>query len=58
MSFTSDGIIQSFLDLLGVTVETSSGQYIAFTVCAAILALTIIALMLLIFRFLVYIRKG
>lgn len=58
MSFSSEGLIQTFLDLLGVTVETASGQYIAFTVSAAILALVIVALMLLLFRFLVFIRKG
>lgn len=58
MSFSSDGIIQQFLDILGVTVDTASGQYIAFTVSAAILALVIVSLLLLLFRFLVYIRKG
>lgn len=58
MSFQSNGLIQKFLDLLGVQVETASGQYIAFMAGSAILALTIIALMLLLFRFLVFIRKG
>lgn len=58
MSFTSDGIVQTLLDLLGVTIETSTGQYIAFMISSAILAITIIALMLLLFRFLVFIRKG
>lgn len=58
MTFNPDGIIQQFLDILGVTVETASGQYIAFMVSAAILALVIVSLLLLLFRFLVYIRKG
>lgn len=58
MTFSADGIIQQFLDILGVTVETASGQYIAFMVSAAILALVIVSLILLLFRFLVFIRKG
>lgn len=58
MSFTTEGLVQTLLDLLGVTVETSTGQYIAFMVSSAILAISIIALMLLLFRFLVFIRKG
>ena len=58
MIFTADGLIQKFLDLLGVTVTTSTGQYIVFIISAAVIAVSIVCLMLLIFKFLVYLRKG
>lgn len=58
MSFTTDGLIYKFIDLLGVTLETSTGQYIAFVVCAVIFAICIVSFMLLLFRLLVFIRKG
>lgn len=58
MTFVPDGLVQRFLDILGVSVNTSTGQYIVFTIASAIIAVTIVCLMLLIFRFLVYLRKG
>lgn len=58
MNFTPDGLIQKFLDLLGVSVTTSTGQYIVFIISAAVIAVSIVCLMLLIFKFLVYLRKG
>ena len=58
MTFTADGLIQKFLNLLGVTVTTSTGQYIVFIISAAVIAVSIVCLMLLIFKFLVYLRKG
>lgn len=58
MIFSADGIIQKFLDLLGVTVTTSTGQYIVFVIASAFCAVCVVSLMLLIFKFLVYLRKG
>lgn len=58
MIFTADGLIQRFLDLLGVSIQTSTGYYIAFVIVSAIVATSLVSLMLLIFRFLVYLRKG
>lgn len=58
MIFSADGIIQKFLDLLGVTVTTSTGQYIVFVISSAFCAVCVVSLMLLFFKFLVYLRKG
>lgn len=58
MTFTSNGLVQRFLDLLGVTVTSSTGQYIAFMIASAVVAVAIVCLMLLIFRLLIYLRKG
>lgn len=58
MSFTTDGLIRQFLDVLGVTIETASGHNIAFLAFSALFGLCITAFMVLLFKFLVYIRKG
>lgn len=58
MTFVSDGLVQRFLDILGVSVNTATGQYIVFIITSAIVAITIVSLMLLFFKFLVYLRKG
>lgn len=58
MSFTTDGIIYKFIELLGVELQTSTGQYIAFVVAAAVFAICIVSFMLLLFKFLVYLRRG
>lgn len=58
MTFTSNGLIQRFLDILGVTVDSATGEYIVFIISAAVVSVCIVCLMLLIFRFLVYLRKG
>lgn len=58
MSFTENGIIQQFLNLIGVVPETATAQYIAYMVCSAIFAICIVAFMSLLFRFLVFLRKG
>lgn len=58
MTFVSDGLVQRFLDILGVSVNTATGQYIVFIITSAIVAITIVSLMLLLFKFLVYLRKG
>lgn len=58
MTFVSDGLIQRFLDLLGVSIQTETGFFIAFIIVSAIVAIALVSLMLLIFKFLVYLRKG
>ena len=45
MSFTADGLIRQFLDVLGVTIETASGHNIAFLAFAALFGLCITAFM-------------
>lgn len=58
MNFIPDGIISKFLDLIGVECTSITSQYIAFVTCGSLFALLSIALMVLLFRFLVFIRKG
>lgn len=58
MTFTGDGLIQKVLDLLGVTITTSDGYYLAY-ISSLIIALAIIVIIFVgIFKFLVYLRKG
>lgn len=58
MIFTADGLINQFLNFLGVSISTSDGYYIAF-VTASALGLAVVTLILtFIFKFIVYIRKG
>lgn len=57
MSFTTNGIIYKLIELLGVTIETSTGQYIAFVVGGTIFAICIVSFMLLLFRLLVFIQR-
>lgn len=58
MSITSDGLIQQFLDILGIELTTASGNYVAFIITASLSAVALISLMILIFKFLVYLRRG
>lgn len=58
MSILPDGLVQQFLDILGIQVTTASGHMIAFMVTAALSAVALISLMVLIFKFLVYLRRG
>lgn len=58
MSFTDNGIISQFLDLIGAVPETATAQYICYMVCSAIFAICIVAFMSLLFKFLVFLRKG
>lgn len=58
MSFLSDGLIQGFLDILGVQVNTPSSQHVVFVASAAFVTIALISLMQLLFKFLVYLRKG
>lgn len=58
MTFTGDGLIQKVLDLLGVTITTSDGYYLAY-ISSLIIALAIIVILFVgLFKFLVYLRKG
>lgn len=58
MIFTADGLINQFLNFLGVSISNSDGYYIAFVTVSA-LGLAVITLILtFIFKFIVYIRKG
>lgn len=58
MSITPDGLIQQFLDILGIELTTATGNYVAFIITASLLAVALISLMILIFKFLVYLRRG
>lgn len=58
MTFLPTGIIQQFLDLLGATPTTLTGQYIVFVTMASCFVLCIVAFLTFIFKLLVYIRKG
>lgn len=58
MSFTSDGLIQKVLDLLGVTITTSDGYYLAYLSALVIAIVFLIIIFFGIFKFLVYIKRG
>lgn len=58
MIFTNDGIIQQFLNLLGVTITTSDGQYLAFLTVSVLAVVVLVLFLVFIFKFLVYLRKG
>lgn len=58
MSIVIDGFLSRFLDLLGVTITSASGSYIAFICGAFIFAIIVISFLVLLFRFLVFLRKG
>lgn len=54
----TDGLIQQFLDLLGVQINTATGNYVAFLAGAALLCVAVVSFMVLLFKFLCYIRRG
>lgn len=58
MTFIENGLVQRFLDLLGIDIITATGGYIAVSLVSCILAISIVSLMLLIFRLIVYLKKG
>ena len=58
MTITPDGLIQQFLDILGIQLTTATGNYVAFIITASLSAVSLISLMILIFKFLVYLRRG
>lgn len=57
MTITEGGIISQFLDLLGVELTTATGDYVAFLVSASLAAVCVITFTVLLFKFLVYLRK-
>lgn len=58
MRLLDSGLIHEFLSLLGIEIVTASGTMLAFVVCAALLSVCVISLLVLIFKFLVYLRRG
>lgn len=58
MSIVQGGLIQQFLDILGVNITTATGNYVAFIITSCLTAVALISLMILVFKFLVYLRKG
>lgn len=58
MIFTNDGLIQSFLNFLGVSLTTSDGYYLAFLTVSVLAVVILVLIMSFIFKFLVYLRKG
>lgn len=58
MNILPDGLIQQFLDILGIQITTATGHYVAFLATSSLAAVALISLMVLIFRFLVYLRRG
>ena len=58
MSFLPSGLVDKFLDILGVSIDSSTGQYIAFIAVSALVGISIVSLMSLIFKFLVFLKKG
>lgn len=58
MRLLDTGLIYDFLSLLGIELVTSTGTMLAFVACAALLCVCIISTLVLIFKFLVYLRRG
>ena len=58
MRLLDSGLIHDFLDLLGIEILTQSGAMVAFIICGALLSIAICSCLLLIFKFLVYLRRG
>lgn len=58
MSFTSDGLIQKVLDLLGVTITTSDGFYLAYISALIVAIVFLIVIFFGLFKFLVYLKRG
>lgn len=58
MKILESGLIYDFLNLLGVEIITSTGTMLAFLAAAALLCVCIVSTLVLIFKFLVYIRRG
>lgn len=58
MKLLNTGLIYEFLSLLGIEIVTSTGTMLAFVACAALLCVCIISTLVLIFKFLVYLRRG
>lgn len=58
MNIIPDGLVSRVLDFLGVECTTITSQYIAFVSVSSLFALLSLSLMVLVFRFLVFLRKG
>ena len=58
MRLLNSGLIQDFLNLIGVEIVTASGTMVAFLVCGALLCVCIVSCLVLFFKFLVYLRRG
>lgn len=58
MNFIVDGFLARFCTLIGIEITSATGMYIAFTCGAFIFAIIVISFMVLLFRFLCYIRRG
>lgn len=58
MNIIPDGFVSRVLDFLGVECTTITSQYIAFVSVSSLFALLSLSLMVLVFRFLVFLRKG
>lgn len=56
MTFTSNGLLNKFLDLIGVQITSVDAQYISFIVLACVFGAITIAFLVLIFKFLCYLR--
>lgn len=52
------GLIQDFLSLIGIEVVTSTGAFVAFLVCASLLCVCVVSCIVLLFKFLCYLRRG
>lgn len=58
MRLLDNGLIYDFLSLLGIEIVTSTGTMLAFLAVAALLCVCIVSTLVLIFKFLVYLRRG
>lgn len=58
MIFSSTGLIQQFLDFLGVQLQTADSYYIAFVTVGALGVVLVAFVLSFIFKLLVYIRKN
>lgn len=57
MTIVDSGLVQQFLDLLGVELTTATGHYVAFLAVSSLAVVALVSLLVLLFRFLVYIRN-
>lgn len=56
MTFVNNGLLNNFLDLIGVQINSPDAQYIAFIVLACVFGAITISFLVLIFKFLCYLR--
>lgn len=57
MTLVDSGLVQQFLDLIGIQITTASGGYIAFLVVSILIGLIVITFSMFLFKFLVYVRR-